>query len=135
MAAHIVKAQNKVDQARIAEAAALILTPEVRVTTTVLAQEVNVDGHCEKRGKRLGPMGVAKLGCSSERCPETMAQSEEDALFAKFSLKSLERELATAVKDEESRVAVRGTWVCPQETLRIPCVIVRACPLRCRWTK
>lgn len=36
------------------------------------------------------------------------ALCEEDALFAKFSVKSLERELATAVQDEEARVAVRG---------------------------
>jgi hypothetical protein len=31
---------------------------------------------------------------------------EEDRLFAKFSVKSLERELATAVQDEATRVAV-----------------------------
>lgn len=37
-----------------------------------------------------------------------MDASEEDKLFARFSLKTLEKELATAVIAEEQRVAVRN---------------------------
>lgn len=36
--------------------------------------------------------------------------AEEDALFQKFNLRSLEKELATAVQDEVTRVAVSAAF-------------------------
>ena len=39
------------------------------------------------------------------------AMDEEDEVFKGFNLRELEKELSTAVEEEEKRVAVRFRWL------------------------
>ncbi len=83
-----------------------LLFPHVAYTTLLCLRLVR-PMHCPK------PSSHTVCLTSPARClhrpalpPTAAVMDEEEKLFAKFSVRSLERELATAVEEEHKRVAV-----------------------------